>query len=67
MHVETERFLLAGEQLVALTKLDATVEGSDAPVKLLSGAVYSFKDGKIHRSAFYYDRQEALEAAGLSE
>jgi ketosteroid isomerase-like protein len=67
LRLEAERFLEAGQRLVTLTKLDATVEGSDAPTQQLGAVIWSFKDEKISRIAAYYDREEALEAAGLSE
>jgi ketosteroid isomerase-like protein len=67
MHVEAERFVEKGEQLVAFTKLDATVEGSDVPVETLGAVVWSFRDGMTRRMSLYYDRQEALEAVGLEE
>lgn len=67
MNVELERYLDAGEQLVALTRLNATVEESDVAVETLGAVVWSFRDGKTSRMALYYDRQEALDAAGLSE
>jgi ketosteroid isomerase-like protein len=67
IHVEPERFVETGEQLVAFTKLDATVEGSDVPVETLGAVVWSFRDGMTARMSLYYDRQEALAAVGLEE
>jgi ketosteroid isomerase-like protein len=67
MTVEVERFLDAGEQILILTRLNATGTGSDVPVELLGAGIYSFRDSKIARIDFYYDRDQALEAAGLSE
>jgi ketosteroid isomerase-like protein len=67
LHLKAERLLEAGEQLVTLTQLDATVEGSDAPTQQLGAVVWSFKDEKISRIAAYYDGKQALEAVGLSE
>jgi ketosteroid isomerase-like protein len=67
MTVEVERFLDAGEQILILTRLKATGTGSDVPVELLGAAIYSFRDSKIARIDFYYDRDQALEAAGLSD
>ena len=67
MTVEVERFLDAGEQILILTRLKATGTGSEVPVELLGAAVYSFSDGKIARIDFYYDRDQALKAAGLSD
>ena len=57
MTVEVERFLDAGEQILILTRLNATGIRSDVPVELLgAGAFYSFRDSKIARIDFYYDR-----------
>ncbi len=67
MTVEVERLLDAGERILILTRLKATGAGSDAPVELLGAAIYSFRDGKIARIDFYYDRDQALETAGLSD
>jgi ketosteroid isomerase-like protein len=64
--INHEKLLEAGEDIVVLSKLQATVEGSDIPVELPIGSVYSFRDGKISRFASYYDPHEALEAVGLS-
>jgi ketosteroid isomerase-like protein len=61
-----ERLLDAGEKILILTRLNATGTGSNAPVELLGAAIYSFRDGKIARIDFHYDRDQALEAAGLS-
>lgn len=65
MHVEVEGLLQAGDLLVALTKLNATVRGSNAPVEVGGAIVNGFEDGKISRVDFYYDRDEALAAVGL--
>jgi len=67
MTVEVERFLDAGEQILILTRLKATGTGSDVPVELLGAAIYGFRDNRIARIDFFYDRDQALEAAGLSD
>ena len=67
MTVEVERFLDAGERILILTRLKATGAESDVRVELLGAAIYSFRDSKIARIDFYYDREQALEAAGLSD
>jgi ketosteroid isomerase-like protein len=41
--------------------------GMTAEVSVLSAAVWTVRDGRIARVAFYLDRSEALDAAGLSE
>jgi ketosteroid isomerase-like protein len=63
-HVEPTAFLPAADGLLVLSDVEVTAEGSDVPVKLAIGQIYSFKDGCIHRVASYYDPQEALAAAG---
>jgi ketosteroid isomerase-like protein len=66
-HVEPRYFVEAGEQLVVISDVEVTAEGSDMPVKLCIGQIYSFGDGMISRVASYYDPKEALEAAGLTK
>ena len=68
-HAEPTRFLEAGDQVVVLIDLEAKGAGdhTDPPVNLSFGAVFSFKDGRIRRLAFYYNAADALEAVGLSE
>jgi len=51
---------------VILHKLVGTGKESGVPIELLGAAIYSFRDDLISRAAFYYDRDEALEAAGLT-
>ncbi|MDP9188297.1 MAG: nuclear transport factor 2 family protein [Actinomycetota bacterium] len=65
MTVGVERLFDAGERILIFSRLQATGTGSDAPVELLGAAIYSFRDGTIAAIDFYYDREQALEAAGL--
>ena len=55
------------DRALVLSKFRATVEGSETPVELPIGSIFTFKDGKIIRVAAYYDRAGAVEAAGLAE
>ena len=66
MHVELERFLEAGERLVILHRLVGTGKESGAPVELPGAAIYGFRGDRISGAAFYYERDQALAAAGLS-
>jgi ketosteroid isomerase-like protein len=66
-HVEPRAFLEAGDRLLMLAHVEVTVEGSDAPVQMDIGQIYSFEDSRISRVASYYDVGEALRAAGLTE
>jgi ketosteroid isomerase-like protein len=68
MYTQQEQdFKITDDQVLVLSRFHATVEGSDVPVELPVGSIFTFEDGKIIRLAAYYDRKEALEAAGLSE
>jgi ketosteroid isomerase-like protein len=42
-------------------------EGSGAPVEMELAHVLTMRDGRVCRTEEYFDRAEALEAAGLSE
>jgi ketosteroid isomerase-like protein len=42
-------------------------EGSGAPVEMELAHVLTMRDGKVARTVEYFDRAEALQAAGLSE
>ncbi len=66
MHVELQQFRDTGEEMLTVYELVGTGKESGAPVQLPGAAIYGFKGGKISRAAFYYDRDEALEAAGLA-
>ena len=67
IRVDFEKFIEAGEQLVSVSRLKATVVGSPTPVELLGAFVWGFKEGKVVQQDGYYERREALEAVGLSE
>jgi ketosteroid isomerase-like protein len=66
--VRLERLIDAGEErVVGFFTQSATGKGSGAPVEQEYATVYDFKDGQLIRLRIYFDRDEALEAAGLSE
>jgi ketosteroid isomerase-like protein len=67
MQVELEEILPAGDRAVAMTRLSATAEGSDLVVEIPGAIVYTFRDEKIVHAGFYYDRADALAAAGLAD
>jgi ketosteroid isomerase-like protein len=63
---EAEEFIEAGPFMV--TPITLYLRGRDGVEVQTSGAwVWTFRDGKVASAAFYQERQEALEAAGLSE
>ena len=65
--MEPSAFIETGERLLVIARLEVTAEGSEAPMQMNIGQIYSFKDGWISRVASYYDVQAAVEAAGLTE
>ena len=58
--VETDRVLVSGRQI-------ATGHRSGAGVESPAFAVWTFRQGKVIRLTLHYDRDDALQAAGLSE
>ena len=64
--VEVEDVIDAGDDAVVLVRDYGRRTGTTAEVSNVGGAVWTVRDGKVARVAFYLDRSEALEAAGLS-
>ena len=64
---EIEDVIDAGDEVVVLTRDYGRRTGVTVEVSVVAAAVWTVRDGKIARAAFYPDRSEALEAAGLSE
>jgi ketosteroid isomerase-like protein len=56
-----------GEVIIALTRQRGRGAASGVNVELEYAQVITFREGKIVRTTVYTDRDEALEAAGLSE
>ena len=58
----------AGEDnLIAVTRISGHAKLSGVETDLTYAALYTFRDGKIARGREYWTRDEALEAAGVSE
>ena len=65
---EPEQFVDVGdERVLVLVKARATGTGSGAPVELRNAHGSTIRNGELVRFRVYGDRDEALEAAGLSE
>jgi ketosteroid isomerase-like protein len=45
----------------------ATRRDTDAVVEMFAAAIYTVEDGRVSHMAYYFNRAEALEAAGLSD
>jgi ketosteroid isomerase-like protein len=65
--MEVEELIDAGDQVVALVRGFGRMKGSDAEVDLRYAIVFTIRDGKIAAGRDYFTREQALEAAGLSE
>lgn len=65
-HVEPERFLDAGEEVVVIgTARGTAASGVEAQWRM--GYVWTLRDGKAVRFRWFNNPQEALEAVGLGE
>jgi ketosteroid isomerase-like protein len=65
--IERQEAIDLGEQVLVKHDAFGRMEGSDAEVKLSGASVYTFRDGRVARLAFYIDSAEALRAVGLEE
>jgi ketosteroid isomerase-like protein len=55
------------DRVLAFMRVAATGRASGIPQDARTGNVYDFANGKIERIRIFVDREQALEAAGLSE
>jgi ketosteroid isomerase-like protein len=62
-----ERFLESGDQLVVIVRYSVRGTSSGAAAEVTQGHLCTVRDAKIVKWEIYFDPQEALEAAGLSE
>ena len=66
LRFEAGEFIEAGDHVV--TPITTHARGREGVEIRARGAwVWTFRDGSVARITFYQERQEALEAAGLSE
>lgn len=64
---EPERFLDAGEQVVAFVRVLARGGSSGVTLDRKTAHVWTLRDRRVTRCEVYLDRSEALEAVGLRE
>jgi ketosteroid isomerase-like protein len=62
-----EELIDAGEQVVSVVRSRGRGRASHIEVEMHHAAVWTIREGKIVRVVWFGTRQEALEAAGLSE
>jgi ketosteroid isomerase-like protein len=65
--VEVEDMIDAGDDVVVLVRDHGRRAGMDTEVSVRGASVWTVRDGKVRRAAFYPDRAHALEAVGLQE
>jgi ketosteroid isomerase-like protein len=68
IHFEPERFFdVDDERVLVFVQVSATGEGSGAPVEIQAAHEITIRDRLLVRFKAYVNREQALEAAGLSE
>jgi ketosteroid isomerase-like protein len=65
--MQPEEFVDAGERVVVFILQKTTGQGSGVALERHDAMVIEIRDAKIARVDYYNNRQQALEAAGLSE
>ena len=65
--LEVDDILDAGDKVVVLVRQHGRSKAAGMPVEMSFAQVWTLRDGKQTRMDMYSDREEALEAAGLSE
>jgi len=65
--IEPERFIVNGDRVVALVRVRRRPRGSNAEVEADIAHLWTFRDGEVIRGQAFAKREDALEAAGLSE
>jgi ketosteroid isomerase-like protein len=64
--LEVESLRDAGHKVVALVSQRGTSKAAGMPVEMSFAQVWTLRDGKQTRMEMYSDRDEAMEAAGLT-
>jgi ketosteroid isomerase-like protein len=67
LRVQAQEFLEAGDRVVVFTRQTATAKASGIPLDREFADVWELRNGKVVDVRFYWRREDALEAAGLSE
>jgi hypothetical protein len=65
-YVHVDEMIEVGDRVVVLVRDRARHHGMDAEVELISGSVWTFRDGRVIRVEFYANREDLREAVGLS-
>ena len=65
--MEPEQFRAAGNHVAVVLRYRARGRGSGLEIEGRESALWTLRDGKVARYAWFQERAEALEAAGLEE
>ena len=65
--VEPEQFRAEGDRVVVVLRYRARGRGSGVEIQGRESALWTLRDGKVLRYAWFQGPTDALEAAGLSE
>ena len=66
-HMEPEQFRAVGDQVAVVVRYRARGRGSGVEVEGRESALWTVRDGKVVRYAWFHEPADALEAAGLEE
>ena len=64
--LRAEELIDAGDKVFAWIRFSGRGTTSGAPVEMEQAQIWTFREGRVVRVEEYFDRTEALEAAGLS-
>jgi uncharacterized protein len=65
--LEVEEIIDAGDHVIAVEQQSGRGKGSGLPLRQQNFSIFALREGRITRVVFARTRDEALEAAGLSE
>jgi ketosteroid isomerase-like protein len=65
--IEVEQFIDAGDRVVVLVCIQGRTVRGGVTVEHSPAAIWSIREGKVAGLRFYLEREDALEAVGLSE
>ena len=64
--VQPEKFFESGERIVVFVSLRSRPSGSSAVIEIQIGHIWTMRAGKVVQLEIFPEREEALEAVGLS-
>ncbi len=65
--VQPEKFLESGERIVVFVSLRSRPSGSSAAMEIRIAHIWTMRDGKAVQLEIFPEREEALQAVGLSQ